>query len=50
MIAFDTETTGTDPQAAELVGLAVGWEQTFEVSETSKVSSAYIPVQHFDVD
>ena len=24
-IAFDTETTGTDPQAAELVGLAVGW-------------------------
>ena len=49
MIAFDTETTGTDPQAAELVGLAVGWEQTFEVSETSKVFSAYIPVQHFDV-
>ena len=49
MIAFDTETTGTDPQAAELVGLAVGWGQTFEVSETSKVSSAYIPVQHFDV-
>ena len=48
-IAFDTETTGTDPQAAELVGLAVGWAQTFEVSETSKVSSAYIPVQHFDV-
>ena len=48
-IAFDTETTGTDPQAAELVGLAVGWGQTFEVSETSKVSSAYIPVQHFDV-
>jgi DNA polymerase-1 len=26
MIAFDTETTGTDPQAAELVGLAVGWK------------------------
>ncbi len=26
-IAFDTETTGTDPQAAELVGLAVGWEE-----------------------
>ena len=49
IIAFDTETTGTDPQAAELVGLAVGWAQTFEVSETSKVSSAYIPVQHFDV-
>ena len=49
MIAFDTETTGTDPQAAELVGLAVGWAQTVEVSETSKVSSAYIPVQHFDV-
>ena len=48
-IAFDTETTGTDPQAAELVGLAVGWAQTFEVSETSKVFSAYIPVQHFDV-
>jgi DNA polymerase-1 len=36
-IAFDTETTGTDPQAAELVGLAVAWEQTFEISETSKV-------------
>ena len=49
IIAFDTETTGTDPQAAELVGLAVGWAQTFEVSETSKVFSAYIPVQHFDV-
>ena len=48
-IAFDTETTGTDPQAADLVGLAVGWAQTFEVSETSKVFSAYIPVQHFDV-
>jgi DNA polymerase-1 len=49
-IAFDTETTGTDPQAAELVGLAVGWEtKTFEVSQTSKVSSIYIPVQHFDV-
>jgi hypothetical protein len=27
MIAFDTETTGTDPQAAELVGLALAWEQ-----------------------
>jgi DNA polymerase I len=49
MIAFDTETTGTDPQAAELVGLAVGWAQTFEVPETSTVFSAYIPVQHFDV-
>ncbi len=49
IIAFDTETTGTDPQAAELVGLAVAWEQTFEVSETSKVCSAYVPVQHFDV-
>ena len=48
-IAFDTETTGTDPQAAELVGVAVACEQTFEVSETSKVTSAYIPVQHFDV-
>ena len=31
------------------MGLAVGWAQTFEVSETSKVFSAYIPVQHFDV-
>jgi len=44
VIAFDTETTGTDPQAAELVGLAVAWKE-----QTSKVSSAYIPVQHFDV-
>jgi DNA polymerase-1 len=45
-IAFDTETTGTDPQAAELVGLAVGWGQT---SDAPQVVSAYIPVQHFDV-
>ena len=43
-IAFDTETTGTDPQAAELVGLSVGWEE-----KAFEVSSAYIPVQHFDV-
>ncbi len=50
MIAFDTETTGTDPQAAELVGLALAWlPQTFEVFETSKVSSAYIPLRHPDV-
>jgi DNA polymerase-1 len=48
-LAFDTETTGTDPQAAELVGLAVGWAQIGEGFETSKVFSAYIPVQHFDV-
>ncbi len=49
-IAFDTETTGIDPQAADLVGLAVAWEETFEVSETSKVFSAYIPVRHFDAE
>jgi DNA polymerase-1 len=45
MIAFDTETTSTDPQAAELVGLAVGWQ-----SQTSEVSSAYIPLRHPDVE
>ncbi len=62
MIAFDTETTGTDPQAAELVGLALAWETlTDEPSPidghpssivhrpSSIVQSAYIPVQHFDV-
>lgn len=51
-IAFDTETTSTDPHSATLVGVAVAWEaptfetQTLEVSETSRVSSAYIPLRH----
>jgi DNA polymerase-1 len=43
-IAFDTETTGTDPHSAELVGLAVAWQ-----SPTSEISSAYIPLRHPDV-
>lgn len=41
MLAFDTETTGTDPHAAELVGLALAWgPQTAQ--------AAYIPIKHFD--
>ncbi len=40
-IAFDTETTGTDPQAAALVGLAVAWGDSVE-------QAAYIAVNHAD--
>lgn len=41
-IAFDTETTGTDPYAAELVGLAVAWGPALD-------QAAYIPIGHRDV-
>ncbi len=40
-IAFDTETTGTDPYAAELVGLAVAWGPALD-------QAAYIPLGHCD--
>ena len=39
--AFDTETTGTDPYSAELVGLAVAWGPGLD-------QSAYIPLGHRD--
>ncbi|MCX7671112.1 MAG: DNA polymerase I, partial [Anaerolineae bacterium] len=41
MIAFDTETTGLDPQQAELVGLAVAWGRRAD-------QAAYIPLRHAD--
>ena len=41
MIAFDTETTGTDPQAAELVGLAVAWETGDKTKDYESRSSAF---------
>ncbi|MER2598905.1 MAG: DNA polymerase I [Caldilineales bacterium] len=37
LIAFDSETTGTDAQQAELVGLALAWGEG---------QSAYVPVGH----
>lgn len=37
LIAFDTETTSTDAQQAELVGIALAWGEG---------SSAYVPVGH----
>ncbi len=40
-IAFDTETTGVDPQLADLVGLAVAWGH-------DAGQSAYIPLRHLD--
>lgn len=40
-IAFDTETTGTDPYSAEMVGLAVAWGSTLD-------QAAYIPLGHCD--
>ncbi len=43
MLAFDTETTGIDPHAAELVGLAVAWG-----ADTAQ--AAYIPLKHFDLE
>ncbi|PKO23680.1 MAG: DNA polymerase I [Chloroflexi bacterium HGW-Chloroflexi-1] len=54
MIAFDTETTSTDPQIAELVGVALAWqEQKPGFSEKPGFSAAhnaaYIPVRHGDV-
>ena len=41
MIAFDTETTGIDPQQADLVGLAVAWGREAH-------QAAYIPLRHAD--
>jgi DNA polymerase-1 len=41
IIAFDTESTSTDPQMAELVGVAVAWG-------TDAGEAAYIPIQHRD--
>ncbi len=41
MIAFDTETTGVDPQQADLVGLAVAWGPDTH-------QAAYIPLGHAD--
>ena len=51
MIAFDTETTGTDPQAAELVGLALAWEPATEPGFSRRRLSrqAYIPLRHPDI-
>jgi DNA polymerase-1 len=40
--AFDTESTSTDPQRAELVGLAVAWG-------TEPGEAAYLPVGHKDI-
>jgi len=39
--AFDTETTGTDPYSATLVGLAVAWGPALD-------QAAYIPIGHTD--
>jgi DNA polymerase I len=39
--AFDTETTGTDPYSADLVGVSVAWGP-------SMGQAAYIPLRHFD--
>lgn len=58
-IAFDTETTSTDPHAATLVGLAVAWENTWDkpgfsekpgLSQVSQAQKAYIPLRHKDVE
>jgi len=38
MIAFDTETTGTDPHSCELVGLSIAWGP-------SASEAAYVPVR-----
>ena len=43
VFAFDTETTGTDPQAAELVGLALAWG-------SGVTDAVYVPLRHPDVD
>jgi DNA polymerase-1 len=42
MLAFDTETTGTDPHSAEMVGLAVAWGPAAS-------QAAYIALKHPDV-
>ena len=42
MLAFDTETTGTDPHSAELVGMSVAWGPT-------RSQAAYIALKHPDV-
>jgi DNA polymerase-1 len=43
IFAFDTESTSTDPQMAELVGVAVAWG-------TDAGEAAYIPLGHRDFD
>ncbi len=55
MIAFDTETTGTDPQQAALVGVSVAWPAPPNIEgpgepEQEGVASAYIPLGHFDAE
>jgi DNA polymerase-1 len=54
MIAFDTETTSTDPQAAELVGVALAWAGEkpgfSEKPGFCGFSSTYIPLRHPDVE
>ncbi len=45
-IAFDTETTSTDPHAATLVGLAVAWDAADAAADAAGVHSAYIPLRH----
>ena len=40
-IAFDTETTGIDPQQADLVGIALAWGREHD-------QAAYIPLYHAD--
>jgi DNA polymerase-1 len=42
MIGFDTESTSTDPQLAELVGVSVAWGEGPD-------EAAYIPLRHPDV-
>ncbi len=54
-IAFDTETTSTDPHSATLVGLAVAWDLPDEPGFAEKpgpsgVQGAYIPLRHPDIE
>ena len=42
IIAFDTESTSTDPQMADLVGVAVAWGM-------NAGEAAYIPLRHKDI-
>ena len=54
MIAFDTETTSTDPQMAELVGVALAWKDqppgfSGKQGGSTRPEAAYIPVRHGDV-
>ncbi|MGQ9490774.1 MAG: DNA polymerase I [Anaerolineae bacterium] len=57
-IAFDTETTGTDPHSAALVGLALAWDEAEPAKKPGFSEkpglviggSAYIPLRHPDVE